>query len=123
MDGEWMNKPARTSRIDGLPIRSRSQPWQETEDDLLAPNEQDEWMEEDPGDQDVHILIGPDQGPLEGPPGEDDVEMEDQDPGPPEIRSPRRTRGWTGRQRNGQVAGEEARSESPDREEEEQPMD
>ncbi|MCP3663592.1 MAG: hypothetical protein GY696_14060 [Gammaproteobacteria bacterium] len=47
----------------------------------------------------------------------------DQDPGPPEIRSPPRTRGWAGRQRNGQGAGEEARSESPDREEEEQPMD
>ncbi|MCP3665607.1 MAG: hypothetical protein GY696_24435 [Gammaproteobacteria bacterium] len=94
-----MNKPARTrqpprgSRIDGPPLRSHSQPWQETEDDLLAPDEQDEWMEEDPGDQDDHILLGPDQGPLDGPPGEDDVEMEDQNPGPPEIRSPPRTRG------------------------------
>ncbi|MCP3663131.1 MAG: hypothetical protein GY696_11655 [Gammaproteobacteria bacterium] len=100
-----MNKPARArqpprgSRIDGPPLTPHRQPWQEAEDDLLAPDEQDEGMEEDPGDQDDHILLGPNQGPLKGLPEEDDVEMEDQDPGPPEIRSPPRTRGWAGCQR------------------------
>ena len=46
-------------------------------------------MEED---QDDHLLPEPDQEPLEGLPEEEDVDMEDQDPGSPEIWSPPRTR-------------------------------
>ncbi|MCP3668716.1 MAG: hypothetical protein GY696_40580 [Gammaproteobacteria bacterium] len=79
-------------------------------------------MEEDQGDQDDHLLPEPDQEPLEGLPEEEDVDMEDQDPGSPEIRSPPRTRGWAGRQRNGLRTEDEARAASPDQGEE-QPMD
>ena len=44
MDEERMNRPSRArqplrgSRIDGLPIGPRIQPWQEREDDLLCPD-------------------------------------------------------------------------------------
>ncbi len=83
MDGERMNKPARArgSRIYGPPLRRHRLPWQEEEEDLFTPDEQDEGME---------------------------------DPGSSEIRSPPRTRGWAGCQRNGLGAREEARAASPD---------
>ncbi|MCP3662774.1 MAG: hypothetical protein GY696_09795 [Gammaproteobacteria bacterium] len=83
MDGEWMNKlararqPPRGSRIDGPPLRCCRQPWQEEEEDLFAPDQQDEGMEEDQEDQDDHLLPELDQEPLEGLPEEEDVDMED----------------------------------------------
>ncbi|MCP3664442.1 MAG: hypothetical protein GY696_18465 [Gammaproteobacteria bacterium] len=114
-----MNKPPRArqpfrgSRIDGPPIGPRPQPWQEIEDDLEYPGEQsaplpdqDVWMEPDPGDKDEHMSLGYDQEPLEGSQEGSDVELEGQNPDPPETKSPPRTRGWTERQRDGQKSGE-----------------
>ena len=118
MDGERMNRPARVrppprgSRIAGPPLRRRRPSWQE-EEDLFAP-EQEEGMEEDQGDLDNRLLPVPDQEPLEGLPAEEDIDMEDQDPVLPEVRSPPRTRGWVGRQRNDLRTEDEAGIASPD---------